>query len=78
MCLGVIVELQEGQYIDSYPIIMFLLLQRTGMILSSKEKTGKLCNIKSGRPTHVLRHCAVLGGMLPPKNIYFQRGFLDF
>ena len=58
------------------------------MILSNKEKTGKLCNTKSGRHTHVedmscarQRRCAELGGFggIPPQeNFYFQRDFLDF
>ena len=48
------------------------------MILSNKEKTEKLCNIKSGRPTHVedmscaaepLRVGRGVWG-LPPKKIF--------
>ena len=60
----------------------------TGMILSNKEKTGKLCNTKSGRHAHVedmsrarRSRCAFLGGFggMPPQEIfYFQHGFLDF
>ena len=34
-----------------YHIIDVMLL--SGMILSNKEKTGKLCNTKSSRPAHV-------------------------
>ena len=58
------------------------------MILSNKEKTGKLCNTKSGRPIHVEdMSCARqgrsapvggFGGMLPQENFYFQCDFLDF
>ena len=65
-----------------------LVSRLTGMILSNKEKTGKLCNTKSGRPTHVEdMSCARqsrsapiegFGGMLPQGNFYFQRDFLDF
>ena len=49
------------------------------MILSNKEKTGKLCNTKSGRPAHVedmsrarRSRCAFLGGFggMPPKKIF--------
>ena len=54
----------------------------SGMILSNKEKTGKLCNSQSGRPTHVEdMSCAsvgAFGGMLPQENFYFQGDFLDF
>ena len=60
----------------------------SGMILSNKEKTGKLCNSKSGRPAHVedmsrarRSRCAFLrgfGGMPPQENFCFQHGFLDF
>ena len=63
-------------------------LYLTGMILSNKEKTGKLCNAKSSRPAHVedmscarRSRCAFLGGfggMPPQENFYFQHGFLDF
>ena len=59
-----------------------------GMILSNKEKKGKLCNPKSGRPAHVedmsrarRSRCAFpggFGGMPPQENFYFQHGFLDF
>ena len=58
------------------------------MILSNKEKNGKLCNTKSGCPTHVedmscarQSRCAPVGGFggtLPPENFCFQRDFLDF
>ena len=58
------------------------------MILSNKEKTGKLCNSKSGRSAHVedmsrarRSRCAFLrgfGGMPPQENFCFQHGFLDF
>ena len=64
------------------------MIYKPGMILSNKEKTGKLCNTKSSRPAHVedmsrvrLRRCAFaggFGGMLPQENFYFQHGFLDF
>ena len=60
----------------------------SGMILSNKEKTGKLCNTKSGRHAHVedmsrarRSRCAFLGGfggMLPQEIFCFQHGFLDF
>ena len=60
----------------------------SGMILSNKEKTGKLSNTKSGRPAHVedmsrarRSRCAFpggFGGMLPQENFCFQHGFLDF
>ena len=63
-------------------------LLSTGMILSNKEKTGKLCNTKSGRHAHVedmsrarRSRCAFLGGfggMLPQEIFCFQHGFLDF
>ena len=63
-------------------------IQISGMILSNKEKTGKLCNTKSGRHAHVedmsrarRSHCAFLGGFggMPPQEIFcFQHGFLDF
>ena len=58
------------------------------MILSNKEKTGKLCTTKSGHPAHVedmsrarRSRCGFVGGfggMLPQENFYFQHGFLDF
>ena len=60
----------------------------SGMILSNKEKTGRLCNTKSGRHAHVedmsrarRSRCAFLGGFggMPPQEIFcFQHGFLDF
>ena len=46
------------------------------MILSNKEKNGKLCNTKSGRS-----RCAFLGGFggIPPKKIFvFNMVLLDF
>ena len=65
-----------------------MIISITGMILSNKEKTGKLCNTKSSRPAHVedmsrarRSRCAFLwgfGGMPPQENFYFQHGFLDF
>ena len=71
---------------DKYPSIGNLSI--TGMILSNKEKTGKLCNTKSGRHAHVedmsrarRSRCAFLGGFggMPPQEIFcFQHGFLDF
>ena len=48
----------------------------TGMILSNKEKNGKLCNTKSGHPAHV--ECAFVGGfggMLPQENFIFNMVF---
>ena len=58
------------------------------MILSNKEKTGKLCNTKSGCPAHVedmsrarRSRCASVGGFggIPPQeNFCFHHGFLDF
>ena len=61
---------------------------KSGMILSNKEKTGKLCNTESGRHAHVedmsrarRSRCAFLGGFggMPPQEIFcFQHGFLDF
>ena len=51
-------------------------MYKPGMILSNKEKNGKLCNTKSGRPAHVedmsrarLRRCAFVGGFggMPPE-----------
>ena len=66
----------------------FVCVHISGMILSNKEKTGKLCNTKSSRPAHVedmsrarRSRCAFLGGfggMPPQENFYFQHGFLDF
>ena len=56
-----------------------------GMILSNKEKNGKLCNTKSGRPAHVedmsrakRSRCALLGGsggMPPPRKFLFSTWF---
>ena len=55
------------------------LLKKSGMILSNKEKTGKLCNTKSGRHAHVedmsrarRSRCAFLGGFggMPPQEIF--------
>ena len=57
------------------------------MILSNKEKTGKFCNTKSGRPAHVedmsrarraLRVSRGVWGHAPQENFCFQHGFLDF
>ena len=58
----------------------------TGMILSNKEKTLKLCNLKSDRHMHVAdMRCAgrglirgVWGACSPKQNFYYQHGFLDF
>ena len=61
---------------------------KPGMILSNKEKNGKLSNAKSGHPAHVedmsrarrsrLRVCRGVWGHAPQENLYFQHGFLDF
>ena len=57
---------------------------RPGMILSNKEKNGKLCNTKNGRPAHVARAANPLRvsrgvwGHAPQENFCFQHGFLDF
>ena len=72
-----------------FRIVLFIFSRLlTGMILSNKEKTGKLCNTKSGRHAHVedmsrarRSRCAFLGGFggMPPQEIFcFQHGFLDF
>ena len=54
------------------------------MILSNKEKTGKLCNTKIGRPAHVedmfrarQSRCAFVGGFggMPPKKFLFSTWF---
>ena len=51
------------------------------MILSNKEKTLKLCNLKSDRHMHVAdmrcagRSLIGLGGMLPPKNFLLSTWF---
>ena len=75
------------KFLICFPITPTFYLN-SGMILSNKEKTGKLCNTKSGRHAHVedmsrarRSRCAFLGGFggMPPQEIFcFQHGFLDF
>ena len=64
---------------------MHIVVSISGMILSNKEKNGKLCNTKSGRPAHVedmsrarLRVSRGVWGHVPPRKFCFQHGFLDF
>ena len=51
------------------------------MILSNKEKNGKLCNAKSGHPAHVedmsraLRVCRGVWGHAPPRIFLFSTWF---
>ena len=49
------------------------------MILSNKEKTGKLCNSKSGRPAHVeakpLRVSKGVWGHASPRKFLFSTWF---
>ena len=78
----------SDDYYCTGKILCYFTVQNAGMILSNKEKTGKLCNTKSSRLAHVedmsrarRGRCAFLGGfggMLPQENFYFQHGFLDF